>query len=281
VEGPFRIGRLAISVCVILIWLAGILQSLNAWGVAPKTYRPDDETRLAKQEEVWRYRRDAQAVEFLMAFFQALGFLLFIRVSASLRKVWGMSFAAQGALTHYFFTIGCILPAVALLQDLGSTQMANWITSWDELAPRALALVDVEFAFIMNTSRTLWVTSMQFIFFAVAMWVHCDLVLNDEGRIPRSHGVFSAVVGIISVIVFALKVSSFEHTYIMSAYGGMLFVYYMIMLPVWMIWLAVIFGRLKYTAPPMRLPTQAEELETRPSKVQHDEDLPRSVDLDE
>ena len=52
-EGPFRIGRMAIGICILLVWLTGFLASLNAWNVLPRTHRPDDETRLAKLEEVW------------------------------------------------------------------------------------------------------------------------------------------------------------------------------------------------------------------------------------
>jgi len=250
-----RTVAIASAVC---IWLAALLGVLQAFGVTGSSSAPTPNFRgnitlyhsldPKTLRDYWEWKRGQKGTDISISLFGSAGLAGLAYCVLVLKRVFkrfkGGTSDIPAFMTGCFF-LGAFLPAVEFLQTLGVTTTCDAISAWEGLPDHGIAALHITYQVTRGLAFYLW--SMQFIFLSVGLATTSYLSFST-GFLSKKHailGIITSVLGFLSFImeVVVFNVQQRETGY---AFGVILLLHSVILLPIWTIWLGVELRRLKH-----------------------------------
>jgi len=243
-------------VSAISVWLAALLQMLQAFNVTGgRQVSVDGEERgnLARAlnptylREYWNYKRDQLGVDVTIIVFTSIGLFGLAYITLILKRVFKRYKAGDSDLPSFMcgcFFMGAVLCGISLLQSLGLTTVADYVSQFDELPDIGIQAIDV--AFNIGRGGTIYLFSSQFILVSIGILL-CSYLTFQTAEIPLKHAVFGVVTGVFGLLTFAFELIVFNvrERGVGIAFGLLVLAYGVILLPIWTLWLGIELRRLK------------------------------------
>eukprot|EP01116_Phalansterium_solitarium_P007694 TRINITY_DN20531_c0_g1_i1.p1 TRINITY_DN20531_c0_g1~~TRINITY_DN20531_c0_g1_i1.p1 ORF type:complete len:299 (-),score=107.12 TRINITY_DN20531_c0_g1_i1:309-1205(-) len=263
--GKFSVRAVVAIGSSVSIWLAALLQALQAFGATGRSGSPspaqEDFRKLSELDFdtlslYWKWRRSQVGVDIVIDLFIAAGLLGLAYVTLILGRVFRRFKGGETDLPKFMtacFFIGSILPSIQFLQAVGLTTMSANISAWPSLNnatnPFPLQSLHVTTNLVRNAS--LYLFSLQFVFISVGLILAASMTLQTN-ELPKRHAHLGAVTGAIGLLVFILEVLTYNagRDGIVAASAGIalgvfLLAWGVFLMPAWTIWLGVELKRMK------------------------------------
>jgi len=236
------------------IWLAALLQVLqtfNATGGTPPAYddayrdniRVLDPTTL---RQYWAYKSSQLGVDVMIDLLAALGLAGLAYCVLILKRVFKKykgGFTDVPAFMTAAFFIGAILPSIGFLQAVGYTTTADLVSQTPGLPDTGIQALSISY----NLARggNLYIFSTQFVCSSVGLFIASYLTWTT-GELPKKHAIFGFITSFFALLTFIMEIIAFNVGGASGiVLGVVIFIYGIILLPIWLIWLGVILRRLK------------------------------------
>jgi len=274
------IRRIVAIISAISVWFAALLQALQAFDVTGgrKISVNGEERGIAARsldptylKEYWNYRRDQLGLDVVIIIFTAIGLFGLSYVALILKRVFKRYKSGDSDLPSFMvgcFFMGAVLCGISLLQSLGNTTIADYVSQFPELPPNGLQALDV--AYTVSRGGTIYLFSSQFILISIGILI-CSYLTFQTSEMPLKHAVFGVITAIFGLLsfVFELIVFNTRERGVGIAFGLIVFAYGVILLPSWTVWLGVELRRLKQDLRALKeddLEVKLNDLETQRSK---------------
>jgi len=240
----------------IALWLAALLQVLQAFGVTGSTElaSPYQSNQTALRvldpqalRDFWAWKRDQRGTDISISLIGSAGLAGLAYCVLVLKRVFkrykGGTSDIPAFMTGCFF-LGAFLPSVEFLQTLGITTTSDSISAWDGLPDAGIQALHVTYMVTRGLAFYLW--SMQFVFISIGLALTSHLSWATD-QLSRKHAVLGVITAIFGFITFILEVVVFnvQERATGYAFGISLLIHSFILLPIWTIWLGVELRRLK------------------------------------
>lgn len=201
----------------------------------------------------WQRRHDASRLDLLGHFATGVGWVSAIPAVSSLAHVLGGSERSASHTVKYCFIAAAILTCTEFLSDSGTMQTANWLTQWNLLQDESAndegeltAAAAFELTYLMVQSRTLWLYAADDLLLAFALLSAAFLTYaSKHQQVPKAHGVLGAVIALLCVLDFSFEVNRFENwRWSTNALIVTTLLVYVVLLPVWLLWLAHVLRKI-------------------------------------
>jgi len=256
----------------IAIWIAALLQGLQAFGVthdeaveAPNfnattgaLLRQLDPPTL---RQYWAFKKSQAGIDYSIDLLFSLGLLCLAYCVLCLRRVfkrWTKESDLPNFMTGCFF-FGALIPSLQFLQTVGSTTTSNFVAGWEGLPDIGFQILYV--SNVLDQGRGLYLLSVQFLFISIGMAIVSHLSWKT-GDLPKKHAILGGITSAVGFVTFLLEFLTFQAAGTGAAWGIFILLWGIILLPIWTIWLGVELKRLK-------------------EEVQRDIDTGRSLNVDD
>jgi len=235
----------------ILIWLAALLQALQAFGATGGPSPPQfgnytsrssmQSLNYSTLEQFWAWKRSQLGVDVTIDLFTSAGLIGIAYCVLILKRIFRRYKNGDSDLPGFMsacFFIGSILPSVQLLQMLGSSTTSDLISDWSQLPPEGLQMLYITYLVVHGSGTFLF--GMQFLFVSFGLFV-CSFLSFQTHELPSKHAVLGFIASFFGFLTFILDIVIFNATKreAFIAFGVFLFIYGVILLPIWIIWLGV------------------------------------------
>jgi len=247
-----RSAAFVASVCVWLSALLQVLQAFNFTGGTTPAFNADSGAKTRSLDidflrSYWSWKRNQRGVDVLIVLLLAIGLFGLSYCTLVLKRVFRRYKHGDSDIPSFMagcFFIGAFLCGISLLETLGNTTTADFISGWPELPASGLQALHV--SFVLNRGAFLYLFSSQFVLIPVGLLLYAFLTLVT-GEMPARHAIFGVVVAMFGLLSFAflLIVFNTDEFALSAAFGVILLIYGVILLPSWMVWLGVELRRLK------------------------------------
>jgi len=243
------IRRNVAIISAIFVWIAGILQVLEGFGVLgddpafePEQLQILDPTAL---QNYWDFRQSQMQVDIWIDLFLSLGLLGLSYCVLCLKRVFkrykGGDSDLPGFMVASFF-VGAVLPGIQLLESIGSTTVANLIVANPGFPPVGYQALQV--AHLMQQGSGLFLVSSQFLFVSIGLAISAHLSFQTK-ELPAHHARMGVVTCIIGFLAFIFEIVSFASGATGIVFGILVLLWGLILLPIWLVWLGALLVKLK------------------------------------
>jgi len=249
------IRRTVAIISSICVWISALLQTLQAFnftgGTAPEfnveTGALSRSLDINFLKSYWAWKRDQRGVDVLIVLLLAIGLFGLSYCTLVLKRVFKRYKHGDSDIPGFMagcFFLGATLCGISLLNTLGNTTTADFISSWAELPDVGLQALHISFT--LNRGSFLYMFSSQFILIPVGLLLYAYLAITTSDMSPR-HAIFGVVVAMFGLLTFAFLLIVFNTTEmaLSAVFGVILLIYGVLLLPIWMIWLGIELRRIK------------------------------------
>jgi len=245
-------GKIVAWLSASFILVANLFNVLLYWGVLTGGEYPNYNEKQYKEMDIttikslWAWRRKANLSLMAISILESLGLIMFVYVAFCLAKIHKKIQGMQGApkVMYWCFILGAVLPAIAFLENLGSTIAGETISEWN--IPQQ-AWISLEISYLISTSRSLYVYALHFFFLTLAFSMTAFLTLMER-KLPRFFGYFSACMAALGFIIFITEIIVYNIPSFHGGFAVLLVFWGVISLPVWMFFAGFILD--KYSGMP-------------------------------
>ncbi len=193
----------------------------------------------------WTWQRSVFTPGLIADAFGMAGLLLLIFTAQQLRKVYRSHDGVAHRALFYCFAFGGLLGPVEFLQNLGATQMADWMadpatdSEWKIFGdPLKLRALDVSYT--VTVSRSLWIFSLVNLLVAAGMCFEYYLERrNHKEHGLRKHSVFALGVAGVAAVGWILELAAFWSPAQVLFTAGIVNLVFVAALCAWCVWLSV------------------------------------------
>ncbi len=240
---PGSVTALLAAGCLAVAAVMGALVRYGAAGTAVPDVRHynstfDPEYLTAK----WQWRRSVFTPTLVADFLGMAGLLLLLFTAQQLRKIYRSHDGVAHRALFYCFALGGLLGPIEFLQNLGATQMADWmadpLSEWKIVGePYKLRALDVSYTVTM--ARSLWIFSLVNLLVGAGLCFEYYLERrNHKEHGLRKHSIFSLSVAGVAAIGWILELAAFWSAQVLFTAGVVTLVFSGAMCA-WCVWLSI------------------------------------------
>lgn len=248
----FAFGSSALFVFAALLYIDAFSIEHNARVTAPGGIEAYMQLNVTTLQARWEGRRAAQGPMLFAQFCMACAwFASMAPVSAMMAHLGGQTRSATWIVTSAFQMVA-VITLLDMTFQAGTISLTDWVHSWPMITnadgSHAAdggfgAIQALEIAFLVGTSRTIWLFTMDELLLAVAWLTTAWLIYTARGMQQPFAAGFAhlAVAGaLVNVLGFGLHIARFFAwtTFTLPAIMSSVVVYLIIM-PTWLVWLGV------------------------------------------
>lgn len=186
--------------------------------------------------------------------FAALGWLLSLpAVSALANCMLGGSTRSGSSTITYSFALAAALTVTEFVSEAGTADTAAWMERWSMLQrptqndPGELtAAQSFEMSYVLTVSRTLWLYAFDDLLLALATTTAAWLLLTSHTEhLAKAHAYLGVLIALVCILDFAFEVNRMSNwQWASNAVIVTTLTINVLLLPIWLLWLAVALHRL-------------------------------------
>jgi len=201
---------------------------------------------------LWKGRRDAQGPYLFAELAGAVAWFSLMAPVASMCDVLGGESRSGTRIVTASFNAVAMITLVDLTFQAGTISLVDWISNWPVVADADEAhahdggfgaLQALEIAFMVGQSRTVWLFAMDELLLFIGWGTAAFLIFTMRGHdqpLPKGLGCLALVGCVIALFGFGFHVARlFSWRVMMYAAAITTTIVYMLVLPVWLIWLGI------------------------------------------
>jgi len=145
------------------------------------------------------------------------------------------------SLMRAAFAAGSIIPAVELIENLGSLSAGIFISGHSELPN--IGFQALEISYLMGIARSFWLFSAAYLFTAIGFFSVSYLTFLENGILSPKHAIFGMLLGCIEIVAFGLSIFVFYNNIVAVIAAVVELLADAILFPIWAFWLAAKMGQ--------------------------------------
>jgi len=224
--------------CLNITQQALIFQSQNT----PNELRLYEQLDPQTVKNMWISRRSRLALDVLSSATDFASNWLLLYGIFCVAKMFGKQRSGMTrSLMRFAFGVGTIIPAVELIENLGSVSAGVYISGHPELPD--VGFQSLEIAYLMGIARSVWLFSTAYLFTAVGFFAVSYLSFLESGILSHKHAIFGMFLGCIEIVAFGLSIFVFYNNIISIVAAVVELLADAILFPIWTFWLAASMGQ--------------------------------------
>jgi len=250
----YSVRALIAVLSALCIWVAALLQCLQAFNVtggdAPNRgdssyangLRSLDPTTL---RHYWAYKRSQLGVDVVISLLAALGLAGLAYCVLILRRIFKRYKNGASDLPAFMsasFFIGALLPSIEFLQSLGFTTTADLYSQIPELPDAGIQALHI--AYNVDRGSTLYLFCSQFICVSTGLAIASYLTYVTL-ELPKKHAILGFITSFFGFLAFIFAIAAFNANTVGIAFGIIIIIYGVFLLPIWTIWLGFELRKVK------------------------------------
>jgi len=276
-----QFGRAIAWVATLFLWIASVLTVLMYFEWTGTSYPGYDghgytgHLDPAYLQKVWDYRRSQFGYILWLDFFACTGLLFSVYAIFCLKQILRYASGLWRNLMVYSWLIGCLLPALEFLQNMGAYTQSYDFTAQITQGPD---FVPLEISYRVSQASSVWVFSLIYLLLGISILSASWMFWHDDEFQSKPQSILGIVLECVGFIAFATEIAMFFNpvvTALRVMFGVITLFWGVILLPAWLIYLGFRMGR--YVAKNIRAATggdiELEGMDKRSDDVTVESDL--------